>query len=75
MNQLKARYKVPSSVSILVCIMYTHFCHWLFANASSTGTTNSAVAIMEGKVPRIIENAEGKIFYSAHIYVYFEILT
>jgi len=23
------------------------------------GTTNSAVAIMEGKVPRIIENAEG----------------
>lgn len=24
------------------------------------GTTNSAVAIMEGKVPRIIENSEGK---------------
>lgn len=24
------------------------------------GTTNSAVAVMEGKVPRIIENAEGK---------------
>lgn len=24
------------------------------------GTTNSAVAIMEGKVPRIIENAEGE---------------
>jgi hypothetical protein len=24
------------------------------------GTTNSAVAIMEGKMPRIIENAEGK---------------
>lgn len=23
------------------------------------GTTNSAVAIMEGKTPRIIENAEG----------------
>ena len=23
------------------------------------GTTNSAVAVMEGKVPRIIENAEG----------------
>jgi molecular chaperone DnaK len=23
------------------------------------GTTNSAVAIMEGKVPRIIENSEG----------------
>lgn len=25
------------------------------------GTTNSAVAIMEGKTPRIIENSEGKI--------------
>lgn len=25
------------------------------------GTTNSAVAIMEGKVPKIIENSEGKI--------------
>lgn len=25
----------------------------------SPGTTNSAVAIMEGKVPKIIENAEG----------------
>jgi molecular chaperone DnaK len=24
------------------------------------GTTNSAVAVMEGKVPRIIENSEGK---------------
>lgn len=24
------------------------------------GTTNSAVAIMEGKVPRIIENSEGE---------------
>lgn len=24
------------------------------------GTTNSAVAVMEGKQPRIIENAEGK---------------
>lgn len=24
------------------------------------GTTNSAVALMEGKVPRIIENSEGK---------------
>lgn len=30
----------------------------------SSGTTNSAVAVMEGKAPRIIENAEGmcKIF-------------
>jgi len=26
-----------------------------------TGTTNSAVAIMEGKVPKIIENAEGTL--------------
>jgi molecular chaperone DnaK len=25
------------------------------------GTTNSAVAVMEGKVPRIIENAEGML--------------
>lgn len=24
------------------------------------GTTNSAVAIMEGKTPKIVENAEGK---------------
>ena len=24
------------------------------------GTTNSAVAVMEGKVPRIIENSEGR---------------
>lgn len=24
------------------------------------GTTNSAVAVMEGKSPKIIENAEGK---------------
>ena len=27
------------------------------------GTTNSAVAIMEGKQPRIIENAEGQSFH------------
>jgi molecular chaperone DnaK len=34
------------------------------------GTTNSAVAVMEGKVPRIIENAEGKecIVYSMRAY-------
>ena len=25
------------------------------------GTTNSAVAIMEGKIPKIIENSEGKL--------------
>jgi molecular chaperone DnaK len=25
------------------------------------GTTNSAVAVMEGKVPRIIENSEGTL--------------
>lgn len=25
------------------------------------GTTNSAVAIMEGKVPKIIENSEGTL--------------
>ncbi len=29
------------------------------------GTTNSAVALMEGKVPRIIENAEGKLSIDA----------
>lgn len=29
------------------------------------GTTNSAVAIMEGKVPRIIENSEGKLSIDA----------
>ena len=28
------------------------------------GTTNSAVAIMEGKIPKIIENAEGTVFLS-----------
>jgi molecular chaperone DnaK (HSP70) len=28
-----------------------------------TGTTNSAVAVMEGKVPRIIENSEGEPFF------------
>jgi molecular chaperone DnaK len=28
------------------------------------GTTNSAVAVMEGKQPRIIENAEGR---SSHL--------
>jgi molecular chaperone DnaK len=27
------------------------------------GTTNSAVAIMEGKQPRIIENAEGEFHH------------
>jgi molecular chaperone DnaK (HSP70) len=27
------------------------------------GTTNSAVAVMEGKTPRIIENAEGKLHH------------
>jgi molecular chaperone DnaK (HSP70) len=26
------------------------------------GTTNSAVAILEGKVPRIIENSEGELW-------------
>jgi len=26
------------------------------------GTTNSCIAIMEGKTPRVIENAEGRIF-------------
>ena len=28
------------------------------------GTTNSAVAIMEGKTPKIIENSEGKLSLS-----------
>ena len=32
------------------------------------GTTNSAVAIMEGKTPRIIENAEGKLASSFNVY-------
>ncbi len=31
------------------------------------GTTNSAVAIMEGKVPRIIENSEGEYPAKLHI--------
>jgi molecular chaperone DnaK len=26
------------------------------------GTTNSAVCVMEGKTPRVIENAEGNFF-------------
>lgn len=28
------------------------------------GTTNSAVAIMEGKTPKIIENSEGQFYTS-----------
>ena len=32
------------------------------------GTTNSAVAVMEGKTPRIIENAEGKLASSFNAY-------
>lgn len=32
------------------------------------GTTNSAVAVMEGKTPRIIENAEGKLASSFNVY-------
>ena len=31
-----------------------------FLTAMTIGTTNSAVAVMEGKAPKIIENAEGK---------------
>lgn len=38
------------------------------------GTTNSAVAIMEGKVPRIIENSEGK-FFSIHQFAHRASLT
>lgn len=29
-------------------------------NMKTIGTTNSAVSIMEGKVPRVIENSEGE---------------
>jgi molecular chaperone DnaK (HSP70) len=31
------------------------------------GTTNSAVAVMEGKIPRVIENAEGKTQAFPHL--------
>ena len=31
------------------------------------GTTNSAVAIMEGKTPKIIENSEGELRLAAFI--------
>ena len=39
------------------------------------GTTNSAVAVMEGKTPRIIENAEGKLaspfnVYTIHLHIF-----
>ena len=30
------------------------------ANIGTPGTTNSAVAVMEGKTPKIIENLEGR---------------
>jgi hypothetical protein len=73
MNQRKERFRVPSLVSIWVSVLSiierlflslsTSRCrasmHVL--SRSSLGTTNSAVAIMEGKVPRIIENSEGKL--------------
>ncbi len=51
-------------VSILVCASSMLFLLSLClqdprTDSSLIGTTNSAVAIMEGKTPRIIENAEG----------------
>jgi len=39
------------------------------------GTTNSAVAIMEGKQPRIIENAEGETIPSSQLFNWGPILT
>jgi hypothetical protein len=32
---------------------------WLKSSASTLGTTNSCVAVMEGSTPKVIENAEG----------------
>jgi molecular chaperone DnaK len=34
------------------------------------GTTNSAVCVMEGKTPRVIENAEG-IFFSFFLFFFY----
>lgn len=55
------RSRVPSSVLILVCLspMLKPRRARAVTNMSQPGTTNSAVAIMEGKIPKIIENAEG----------------
>jgi hypothetical protein len=56
----KRRSKAKSSVSILVIFLPDSRqiidSIWLIRSA---GTTNSAVAIMEGKTPKIIENSEG----------------
>lgn len=51
------RSRGPSSVSILVCVELWNF--GCIVTDVVKGTTNSAVAIMEGKTPRIIENSEG----------------
>lgn len=56
------RSRVPSSVSILVCLnsrISNYSESSAVTNAPFIGTTNSAVAVMEGKIPKIIENAEG----------------
>ena len=36
------------------------------------GTTNSAVAIMEGKTPKIIENSEGKTFLASSALAFYD---
>jgi len=54
----KTRSKARSLVLILVCDPKEHpFFGGVFTGL--LGTTNSAVAVMEGQTPKIIENAEG----------------
>ena len=55
----RRRSRAPSSALIWVRDESSHLvCRLL--TASPSGTTNSAVAVMEGKVPKIIENSEGE---------------
>lgn len=62
---VKKRSRARSSVLTWVsAATSTHHILNRVLTSMSSGTTNSAVAVMEGKAPRIIENAEGmcKIF-------------
>jgi hypothetical protein len=62
----RKKSKAPSSALIWVRDDTNHSICCLLTSSPS-GTTNSAVAVMEGKIPKIIENSEGEFANHAKI--------
>lgn len=62
----RKRSRAPSSALIWVCDDANHLL--IGCSQGLIGTTNSAVAVMEGKTPKIIENSEGQFADALDLY-------